>query len=314
MERYQLHAQARNFSPATITHVKRCVGFFADFLGPPLEVSRVTGDDLRRFIVHLKTRTARENCPQNARGKLSPVSINTYVRAVKSFWSWLAAEGVIKENLLARVAAPRLPRKLPRIYSEAELRTVLDYVRNSPRNRAMVELLIDSGIRLSELTTLMVPDIDLPSGRIKVFGKGSKERYAYISPGTALTIHHYLYNVRPQPRTEDCLFLAVDGYPLASQRVQKILEVIGRQAGLKARLSAHRLRHTYATLCLKNGNNLEYIRITLGHSDIKTTSDAYLAASDTDVASACKRSSPLANLLRPGRSRRAIPLGNSTGV
>jgi len=167
--------------------------------------------------------------------------------------------------------------------------------------------LIDSGVRLSELTTLLAPDVDLASGRIKVFGKGSKERYAYISPGTALTIHHYLYSVRPEP-------LAVDGYPLASTRVQKILEVIGRQAGLKARLSAHRLRHTYATLCLKNGNNLEYIRITLGHSDIKTTSDAYLAASDTDVASACKRSSPLANLLRPGRSRRAIPLGNSTGV
>ncbi len=314
MERYQLHAQARCFSSATITHVKRCVGFFADFLGLPLEVSRVTGDDLRRFIVHLKTRPAWENCPQSASGKLSPVSINTYVRAVKSFWSWLATEGVIKENPLARVAAPRLPRKLPRIYSEAELRTVIDSVRDSPRNRAMVELLIDSGIRLSELTTLMVPDIDLASGRIKVFGKGSQERYAYISPGTALTIHHYLYNVRPEPRGEDRLFIAVDGYPLAPKRVQKILEVIGRQAGLKARLSAHRLRHTYATLCLKNGNNLEYVRITLGHSDIKTTSDAYLAASDTDVANACKRSSPLANLLRSGRSRRAMPLRSATVI
>ncbi len=164
MERYELHAQAKGFSPATITHVKRCVRFFADFLGVPTEVSRITGDDLRRFIVHLKSTTAWESCPQRAAQRLSPVSINTYVRAIKSFWSWLAAEGVIKKNPLARVAAPRLPRKLPRIYSEVELRTILDSVRDSPRNRAMVELLVDSGIRLSELTTLMIPNIDLAIG------------------------------------------------------------------------------------------------------------------------------------------------------
>ena len=213
---------------------------------------------------------------------------------------------MIKENPLARVAAPRLPRKLPRIYSETELRAVIDFVRNSPRNRAIVELLIDSGIRLSELTTLLVPDIDLGSGRIRVYGKGSKERYTYISPGTALTVHNYLHSFRPEPRGEDRLFLRVDGYPLAPERVQAILQLIGRRAGLKTRLSAHRLRHTYATLCLRNGNNLEYVRITLGHADIKTTSDAYLAASDADVASACKRSSPLANLLRPKSSHRAL--------
>ena len=113
-----------------------------------------------------------------------------------------------------------------------------------------------------------------------------------------MNIHHYIHNVRPQPKSEDRLFLTVNGYPLTTTRVQKLLEVIGRKAGLKTRLSAHKLRHTYATLCLKNGNNLEYVRITLGHSDIKTTSDAYLAASDSDVASACKRFSPIANLLK----------------
>jgi site-specific recombinase XerD len=88
--------------------------------------------------------------------------------------------------------------------------------------------------------------------------------------------------------------------------VQSILYLIGRHAGLKTRLSAHRLRHTYATLCLRNGNNLEYVRITLGHRDIKTTSDAYLAVSDTDVASACKRSSPLAHLNQPGHTHRYL--------
>jgi integrase/recombinase XerD len=149
----------------------------------------------------------------------------------------------------------------------------------------------------------MIQDVDLGSGRIRVFGKGSKERYAYMSPGTALAIHGYLHKTRPDPRTEDRLFLTVDGYPLTRSRVQAILQYIGRRVGLKQRLSAHRLRHTYATLCLKNGNNLEYVRITLGHSDIKTTSDAYLAASDVDVASACKRCSPLAHMFRSSRAQ-----------
>jgi integrase/recombinase XerD len=153
----------------------------------------------------------------------------------------------------------------------------------------------------------MANDIDTTIGRVKVFGKGSKERYTYICPATALSIYHYIQNIRPEPRSEDRLFLTVDGYPLTTIRLQKLLEVIGRKAGLKNRLSAHKLRHTYATLCLKNGNNLEYVRITLGHSDIKTTSDAYLAASDSDVASACRRFSPLANLLKGnGSSNRMV--------
>ncbi len=188
---------------------------------------------------------------------------------------------------------------------------MLHSVHYSPRERALIELLIDSGIRLSELSTLMVDDVDTAIGRLKVFGKGSKERYAYICPATALSIYNYLHKVRPEPRTEDRLFLTVDGYPLTAIRLQKLLEVIGRKAGLKARLSAHKLRHTYATLCLRNGNNLEYVRITLGHSDIKTTSDAYLAASDSDVASACKRFSPLANLLKGNGS--SDPMASRSG-
>jgi integrase/recombinase XerD len=117
------------------------------------------------------------------------------------------------------------------------------------------------------LASLMLGDVDTSTGRVKVFGKGSKERYTYVSSATALSIHNYVDNVRPEPMSEDRLFLTVDGCPLSAKRVQKILEVIGHKARLPIRLSAHNLRHTYATLCLKNGNNVEYVRITLGHSD-----------------------------------------------
>jgi integrase/recombinase XerD len=284
-------------SPATIAHTKSCIGFFAEFLGGINDVSTITADDLRRLTVSLKSRTAWENSPKSNGKRLSPVTVNTYIRAIKSFWSWLKEEDIIVTNPLAMVPAPRVPKKIPRIFSESELKIVLNAVHHSPREKAIVELLIDSGIRLSELSKLMVDDVDTTIGRVKVFGKGSKERYTYICPATALTIYNYLQKVRPEPRTEDRLFLTVDGYPLTTVRLQKLLEVIGRKAGLKTRLSAHKLRHTYTTLCLRNGNNLEYVRITLGHSDIKTTSDAYLAVADSDIANACKRFSLIANLV-----------------
>ncbi len=260
------------------------------------DITVITADDLRRFIVALKGKTAWESLAQGTGKSLSPTTINTYVRAVKSFWSWLKENGTITNNALADVPAPRIPKRLPKVYSEEELKAILRSVSRYPRKRAIIELLLDSGIRLSELSSLMVGDLDTGTGRVKVFGKGSKERYTYISSAAALSIHNYIHNVRPEPESEDWLFLTVAGYPLTARRVQKVLEVIGHKAGLRIRLSAHKLRHTYATLCLKNGNNLEYVRITLGHSDIKTTSDAYLVASDTDVAKACKRYSPLANL------------------
>ena len=137
-----------------------------------------------------------------------------------------------------------------------------------------------------------------------MLGKGGKERYSYFSPMAALSLRDYLDKCRPLPREEDGLFLTGAGFRLDRRSIQTLLGRLGRRAGLATRLSPHALRHTYATLCLRNGNNLEYVRITLGHTNIKTTSDAYLAASQADVAQAHQRFSPLANL---NRRRRGSP-------
>ena len=95
--------------------------------------------------------------------------------------------------------------------------------------------------------------------------------------------------------TSDALFLTEDGRPLTASRIQKILERIGKKAGIKRRLSPHKLRHSYATVSLKNGANLDYVRRTLGHTDIATT-EVYLELTDADVQQAHKKFSPIANL------------------
>ncbi len=241
--------------------------------------------------------------PQGRGGRISDTSINTYVRAIKSFWSWLEREGIIKANPLASVKAPKLTKKLPKILTEDELKAILRTVKDSWRDRALVEVLLDSGMRLSELTTLDVDDVDTKTGVIKVTGKGSKERHVYITEETSLSISCYLLYDRPEPVSADKLLLTINGYPLTTRRVQKILEGIGKKAGIKPRLSPYKLRHTFATLSLKYGSNLEYLRICLGHTDIKTTSQAYLTVADTDVAAAHKKFSPVANL-RLGTAKR----------
>jgi site-specific recombinase XerD len=275
--RYCLDARALGYSEATISHTQRCVHSFAAFCGGISDVAAVGSDDLRKFIIYLKDKTARHNSHQGR--KLSPISVNTYIRAVRSFWRWLEKTEAITSNPLADVPAPRCPRKLTKVYSEEQLKTLLRHVAGKPRERAIIELFLDSGIRLSELTGLTVNDVDLNQGSVKVLGKGEKERYSYFSPRTALSLRDYLDKCRPQSREGDYLFLTNDGFRLCNHGVQSLLRRLGRAAGLTTRLSPHRLRHSYATLCLRNGNNLEYVRITLGHTNIKTTSDAYLAAS-----------------------------------
>jgi integrase/recombinase XerC len=291
---YRLDACSRGYSEDTITHVERSVGFFVHFLGGVDDVRLVAGDDFRRFIVSLKEKTPA-NCKHNAERKLSPNSINSYARAIRSFWSWLKQRQVVAVDPLAEVPAPRFPKRVARIYSEDQINCVFKVLSNKARERAIIELFLDSGIRLSELTGLRVEDLDLDLGTVRVMGKGGKERYSYFSPQTALSLNDYL-EIRPQPRNENFLFLTSAGDQLKNSGVQSMMQRIGQASLMSVRLSPHNLRHTYATLCLKNGSNLEYIRITLGHSDVKTTSNAYLAATQGDVAQAYRKFSPLSNL------------------
>ncbi len=313
LERYEIDARARGYSLHTITHVKGCVGFLAAFLSDVPDVSRVTADDFRRFLSSLCGGPVRNHPAHEQKHKVGPTSINTYARAIKSFWSWLEAEGIITANPLASVKTPKKPKTMPKIYTEEELKVLLNSLSASPRERALVELFLDSGIRLRELAALKVGNVDLAGGRIKVLGKGGKERFAYFNPATGASLDTYLKENRPHPSEGDYLFLTQDGRQLNAKRIQAILQHIGRKAGINERLSSHKLRHTYATLTLKYGSNLEYLRITLGHSDIKTTSDSYLNVADTDVATAYQGFSPMAHL-EPRASEELPPIKRETNT
>jgi len=284
------------------------MGYFDHFMGGISDVTRIEADDLRRFIVALRQKEKWAGLPQAKGQKLSGTTVNTYTRAIKAFFSWLKREGILESDPFANVSAPKLPRRLPKVLTEKEMTSVFEVVAGHPRDRAMLLLLLDSGITLSEFVELNDNHVDTASGTVRVYReKTQKERDTYTSPETADAIEAYRF-MRPVPLAEPRLFLSVDGYPMAKKRIQKILQDIGQKAGLSQRLSPHKLRHSFATWSLRYGSNLEYIRLMLGHSDINTTSRAYLHMASADLAQASKRTSPVANLgIGRGKKRPVKP-------
>ena len=270
--------------------------FFSDFLDNLQDVEKITASDLRRFIIALQQRKVWAGLPQTKERKLSGTTINTYVRGIKGFWSILAKEGIIQDNLMTSVPTPKLPKKIPKIYTEEQLLAVFQAAGEDTLEQAIIALLLDSGIRLAEIVGLRINALDTRNGRTTVTGKGNKQRYVYFCQETARIINNYLTKTRHKLAKEDDLFLTANAHPINKKQIQDLLESVGRKAGISERLAPHKLRHTNATLLLKNGMNMEYVKKILGHEDIQTTSQAYLNVADNDVATAHRKASPIANL------------------
>ncbi len=296
LESYELYARATGFSQARIDQMRTTVGLLDQFLDGIKDIREVTADDFRRFLADLRDRPAWRGLKTEQAHRLSGTSITTYGRAVKTFFSWLHTEGIIADNPLATVKIPRNPKTLPKVYSEQDLIAVFAAAAASIRDEAIFCLFLDSGVRLAELSRLKMSDVDTQSGTLKVHGKGNKERFAYFSADAAKCVGRYVKEFRQGAAKGDFLFVTKDGHPLQARGIQSLLLRLGKKAGLEERLAPHKLRHSFATLSLKYGGNLEYIRKILGHTDIKTTSEAYLNVQDADVSAAHRRFSPLSNL------------------
>jgi len=295
LDRYELDARASGISKSNIIHVKGRVSAFVGFLGDVDNVLGIGADDFRRYLSSLRDRLAWEGSTKQSDKIITGTSIATYARAIKSFWGWLKRMGLLETNPLAAVPTPKKPKTVPVIYQDTELKAIYNIVKDMPKEKSIFLLFLDSGIRLDGLTSLPLADLDLTNHKLKTREKGNKERLAYFSTITAGSIAEYLRTSKVH-RPESNVFLDDTGLPLTHRQVQLMLEKVGKQAGLSKRLAPHKLRHTYASLSLRYGANLEHLKITLGHTDIKTTSDSYLSVADAEVAHAHQNFSPVANL------------------
>ena len=255
----------RGLARNSVQAYRRDLEALASRLGDrPLE--RATREDL---LAHLRARRLLGR---------SPRSVARWLVAVRAFFTWLLAEGVVTEDPTAHLEAPKSWRPLPRVLRTEEVEGLLRAPqRETPRglrDAAMLEVLYATGLRVSELCGLRLHDLHLDAGYLRCTGKGDKERVVPLGEEACAVLRLYLGEGRPpllKKRGSDVVFVNARGSALSRQGFWKTIKAYGRRAGITAPLSPHVVRHSFATHLLEHGADLRSIQVLLGHADISTT-------------------------------------------
>ncbi len=226
-------------------------------------------EEMLSYLLNLKER------------KYAPTTVSRKVAAAKSFFAFMAAESKVKENPTQDVRSPKVGKSLPRPISISEVRRLLEQpgklsTLEAKRDGAMLELLYASGIRVGELVSLNLGDVNTNTkdGYVRCFGKGHKERLIPIYPQAALAVEQYLEEVRPRlahSSDERALFLNRRGDRLTRQGFWQKIKEYAKAANLDADITPHTLRHSFATHMLSGGADLRSVQELLGHANISTT-------------------------------------------
>ena len=202
------------------------------------------------------------------------------VAAIKSFFSFLLLNGYISEDPTESLGSPRIGRTLPKCLSEEDVIRLLDAAAKagtpeSRRDATILELLYATGLRVSELVSLNISDIDFQEAYIRCWGKGSKERLVYLYPKAVVELRNYLDSARVSligtHKGENALFVNHRGERLTRQWIWNILKTYSKKANIDEGITPHTLRHSFATHLLQNGASLRHVQELLGHSSISTT-------------------------------------------
>jgi integrase/recombinase XerD len=202
------------------------------------------------------------------------------VASIKSFFGFLSENSIITEDPTESLGSPRVGRTLPKFLPEEDVTKLLDTAYRSgsnegQRDAVIMELLYATGLRVGELVSLNMQDVDLSEAYIRCMGKGAKERIVHLYPKALEELRRYLKTARVallgHRRTEPSLFVNHRGERLTRQWVWTILKTYGQKAGITQNITPHTLRHSFATHLLQNGASLRHVQELLGHSSISTT-------------------------------------------
>ncbi|GAP05917.1 site-specific recombinase XerD [Anaerolinea thermolimosa] len=294
--------RADGYSPQTLNQYQWALDMLIRFSDMPLQ--QVTTDDLRRFLA-----AVQEN------PRLSPTSVFHVWKAIRALFKWTSSEG-LSDRPDKALTKPRFAYREILPLSEDEVKALLKAVeRTTPsqgkrksftmpratahRDRAIIMLLLDTGIRASELCRLTVKDIDLNNGTITVRPhlSGVKSRPRVIPIGNATQKALWLYLAR-RNENDGALFFTREGRPFDRVSLRHLLVRLGDRAGVQ-NVHPHRFRHTFAIQYLRNGGDVFTLQRILGHSTLKMV-EHYLALADTDTRAAHRKASPVDNLWKKG--------------
>lgn len=258
--------EEKKSSANTVSSYLRDVNQFNTWLaGEGIAVSRAKGSDLERYIRHL-----------SGLGK-SSATVTRSIASLKSFYGFLHREGKVRTNCARNLSPVKVERKLPQVLTGQEVELFLEQPQNVDakgcRDKAMLELLYATGIRVTELIDLNLENLNLSAGFIRCVSK-EKERIIPLYPAAVRALSDYVKNVRPQmveDLQERALFVNMSGERMSRQGFWKLVKHYQELAGIKKDVTPHTLRHSFAAHLLENGADLRSIQEMLGHSDISST-------------------------------------------
>ena len=301
---FRLYNEAKGLSKRTLAWYGSNLAYFSKWvtsiLGHEPMISEIIPDHVRSFIMN------RRNSEQCYAGhpftpiqekKLSANSVKGYYTTLHSFFNWAIREEILLSSPMRNVSRPKVPKFIPDPFNQEEIQKMLTAAKaladtSSLRAVAIVLFLLDTGVRLNELITLKLEEVDLDLGRAKVFGKGSKERHVFFGRSTKRALWRYISMARPEPAAGSAtLFLNNNGYPLAQRHVAHILERLSKDSGVQ-KLHPHRFRRTAAIQFIRNGGNILALQKLLGHETLDMVRH-YVDLASEDVAEAHKLASPV---------------------
>ena len=252
----------KNYSQHTLTNYKVDLKDFSKFCGE-LSLEKIDYLLLRKYLAVLKEKS------------LGNRTVGRHLSALRSFFRFLARESIIKANPILMLSSPKLDKHLPSFMTEEEVNKLIEsaFAKNEKdesglRDRAILETFYSSGLRISELVSLSIDDVDFISGVVKAFGKGKKERVVPIGDAALNAIRKYLDKRKKQ---SSALFLNKNGKRIGARGVRGIVEKYLKSAGIARGVSPHTFRHSFATHLLNRGADLRTVQELLGHANLSTT-------------------------------------------
>jgi site-specific recombinase XerD len=270
---------AEGASPRTVEWYRMILIRAVRRFGAARPVDAIPAAELRAWLLEL-------------RGSLAPESIAGYVRGLKAFGNWCAAEELATAPGFRALRRPKVPRRLIAPFSDPELRSLLAVA--DARERALALVLLDTGLRLSELASLRVGDVR-PDGTLHVMGKGAKERIVPIGATARRALVRYLAT-RAGVAARDPLFCGRWGPGLTARGIQLAIARLGRRAAVGTRCSPHTFRHTFAHGYLVNGGDVFSLQQILGHTTLDMVR-RYVSLSEADLVARHRTASPADRLI-----------------
>ena len=256
----------RSLSTNTIESYSNDLNKLSDFLTPKsISATKVRLNDLKDFITSISE-------------ILSETSQSRIISAIKSFYKFLLIENLIQTDPSENLVSPKIGRKLPNVLTIEENNLIINSVESNNvgiRNKAIIEIIYGCGLRVSELTNLLLSNLFLKQGYIKIVGKGNKERLSPIGSLAIDSLNDFLTNVRPglkiNNKFSDHVFINNRGTSLSRSMIFKMIKKYTLKANINKDISPHSLRHSFATHLVEGGANLRAVQEILGHSSITTT-------------------------------------------